>query len=207
MFKIFKFDDEDKLYHIGRMDYSKKSRHSYEGDGLSVSICPEEWQGITPLGGNLWELRKEDPKFLDVLSLTENEKDIVTNWAVDNGFVTKGYAYKYPVFVEDDEYVGMSYTFEEAVNEYCQDEEYPEEDIIKIDALIATDKLINQTYTDIDITLVFDTILALYVETVLDYDGLYWDELLDVYRLSAPRGVVFNSKINTFKAALIDDNF
>lgn len=39
--KLFKLEDD--LYHLGSMNIESKSRYSYEGDGLSVSICPEAW--------------------------------------------------------------------------------------------------------------------------------------------------------------------
>ena len=37
------------LYHVGSMDISKKTRNSYEGNGLSVSICPSAWESIAKI--------------------------------------------------------------------------------------------------------------------------------------------------------------
>ena len=45
---------------------------------------------------------------------------------------------------------------------------------------------------------VSDIITEIYAEQVLDYDGIYWDEILDVASYSAPRGVIFNSKLPSF---------
>lgn len=43
----------------------------------------------------------------------------------------------------------------------------------------------------------------LHLEKYTDYDGVYWDEELDVLGLTAPRGVIFNSKINSFNISLV----
>ena len=54
-FPIKQFDPEyEPLTHIGTLNPKDKGRLSYEGHGLSVSTCPEEWQRIARLGGLPW---------------------------------------------------------------------------------------------------------------------------------------------------------
>lgn len=46
-------------------------------------------------------------------------------------------------------------------------------------------------------------IFLLYLEEYTDYDGVYWDEELDVLTLTAPRGVIFNSKLSSIDIKLV----
>ena len=47
----------------------------------------------------------------------------------------------------------------------------------------------------ISTTQTFDLLLTVYVENETDYDGIWWNDELDVSKYSAPRGVIFNSKL------------
>lgn len=43
----------------------------------------------------------------------------------------------------------------------------------------------------------------LYIEKCTDYDGVYWDDMFDILGLSAPIGVIFNSRVHNFRKSLI----
>ena len=44
---------------------------------------------------------------------------------------------------------------------------------------------------------VFDYVLPLYAEE-LGYDGVWWEDILDIGKFSAPRGVIVPSKISSW---------
>ena len=52
----------------------------------------------------------------------------------------------------------------------------------------------------------FDLLTTFYVEQVLNWDGIYWDDRYDPYDYSAPRAVIFNSKLNSFQIEEILDD-
>ena len=56
----------------------------------------------------------------------------------------------------------------------------------------------------IDIDSTFDILLTVYLENNTEYDGIWWEEELDVLKYSAPRGVIFNSKLKTWDIKKID---
>lgn len=185
------------IYHVGTMDISKKRRHSHEGDGLSISNCPDEWVEITEgfSYGDYFRLSKPDMKLLDYYGLTDGEKAEIQSWALDNGYVKEGKLYKSITWGEDgEEYFSLFDSYEKAL--YEADDE--EDRVVEIDGLIPTEKLLDQSLVKIELMQVRDMITALYAERVLDYDGIYWNDELDVGAYSAPRGVIFNSKLSSF---------
>ena len=47
------------LYHVGTTDIKNKGKDSYEGKGLSVSICPTAWCKIAKIySSDVWEFKK-----------------------------------------------------------------------------------------------------------------------------------------------------
>lgn len=65
--------------------------------------------------------------------------------------------------------------------------------------LKATDKLkIETKQSIIDVSQTFDLLLTIFVEKTTNYDGIWWNDRLDVLDYSAPRGVIFNSKLNNW---------
>ena len=194
MYKVFPPGKIRVLYHVGTMDYSRKRKDSHEGDGLSVSICPEVWERITEgySHGATHTLYKENPRLLDYYALTSEQKSEVSEWGKSQGYVQETILYK-AIFYDEDgkEYYSLHLSREEALEESEETEE--------IQGLIPTEKLKAETYTNIDLISVFDVVLEKYTEQVLGYDGIYWDEELDVFGYSAPRGVIFNSRLVSFQ--------
>lgn len=189
-----------RLYHVGTMDIAQKSQFSHEGNGLSVSNCPNAWIRITGghTHGDFYLLTKPDMKLLDYYALTEEERNTISNWAITHGYVTSGKLYKTNHFGEDGEtYYSLHGDFADAMSEADDDEELIQE----IDGLLPTQKLIDCTFVKVELLAVFSLITCLYAEEVLDYDGVYWDEVLDISSYSAPRGMIFNSKLSSFEIA------
>ena len=201
-FRIFEPGLIGDLYHVGTMDISKKSRFSFEGNGLSVSNCPDEWVAITEgvTHGDYFKLFKPDMRLLDYYGLSDDEKKIIQTWAIRNGYVRQGTVYKSLSWDEDGrEFFSLHASYDEAFEEAGEEEDYVEE----VSWLLPTEKLVDQSLVNVGLLDIPDIITELYAEQVLDYDGIYWDEDLDVTAYSAPRGVIFNSKISSFEVSNI----
>ncbi|MFA5491183.1 MAG: hypothetical protein WC284_18535 [Candidimonas sp.] len=186
-----------KLWHVGSLDPEKKRNNSHEGSGLSVSVNPDEWRkiGRGAIQGNVWELTKTGNKFLDYIKLSPIQRDMIADWAIQNEWATKQVAYRVSWEDESGDEVYADYTSIEDAKEQA----YDEDDIIEIDGiLIGTDKLRQRTRNKAEPVLVPDLIATIYGEDILNIDGIWWNEILDVVNFSAPRGVIFPSMLSTW---------
>ena len=78
-------------------------------------------------------------------------------------------------------------------------------DIIIDKGYKATNKLKQMSLQkSIGIDNTFDILLTVYLDNNTEYDGIWWEEELDVLKYSAPRGVIFNSKLKTWDIKKID---
>lgn len=211
--KIFNSEEIKNLYHVGTMDIANKSQFSLEGNGLSVSICPKAWMKIARISSSIiWSLYKKNMKMLDYYSLTENDFKIATNWGIEQGYLEECITYKSIKFDDemDCELEMIHSTFEDACEEACFEEEYTSYEeylefkeyeysrVEKITGYNPTKKLKIISMVNVDISNSEEINLLIFLEKNTDLDGVYWDEELDEYKYSAPRGVIFNSKVNTF---------
>lgn len=203
------------LYHAGTMDISRKRSFSLEGDGLSVSICPNEWRRITrQTESGLWLLQKKDVKMLDYYKLTKRSKAKIVKWGIEQGLAIKSVVYDVESYIDDAVCYSTYATYEEAIEETDipfldkeeDKEEYEEQlnRIIKREGLKATSKLKSIVKVDIDASDVETHLVLLYCEYVLKIDGVYWDDVLDVLNYSAPRGVIFNSRLSSFNKTRLE---
>lgn len=183
------------VFHVGDMNISNKSDFSLEGSGLSVSLHPDAWVKIAKLGGrDIYVLTNNNGIFVDAYKINKKQKDSIISWGINNELVTKIELYK--VLFGDGSYMEFD-NLDDA--EYESDGEY-EIKKSKNYGIKATDKLKNKTKQKrIDISSTFDLLLSVYVEDLTLYDGVWWSDKLDIYSLSAPRGVIFNSKIKDWK--------
>lgn len=186
------------LFHVGTMDITKKTKFSHEWNGLSISNCPDSWCRITEgfTHGDLFKLSKSDMKLLDYYAMTDEENAVISSWAIAQGYVEEGVLYKSLTYDEDgSEYYSLYSSYESALEE----SDYDEDRVQKILGLLPTKKLLDLSMVKVELLDIPSIITALYAEQVLDYDGIYWDEELDEAAYSAPRGVIFNSKLPSFE--------
>lgn len=183
-----------KVFHVGDMDIKNKSQFSLEGSGLSVSKNPEEWRQIARLGDRkLYLLNNYNGMFLDAYKLNKNQKTNIVNWGVENGYVEPIETYR--VLYGDGSYMEFD-DLEKA--KYEAGDEYKIRRN-KIGGLKPTDKLKFDTKQNrIDISQTFDLLLTVFIEKTTDYDGIWWNDRLDVLDYSAPRGVIFNNKLKNW---------
>lgn len=211
--KIFNSKEIATLYHVGTMDIANKSRFSLEGNGLSVSICPNDWMKIAKMSSStIWSLHKENIQMLDYYSLTDEDFKIANKWGVDQGYLEETIVFKSIKFDDemDCELESIFSTFKDACEESCFDEEYESYEeyqdfkeyecsrVERVIGYIPTKKMKTISMVDVDISNSEQINLLIFLEKNTNLDGVYWNEVLDIYNYSAPRGVIFNSKVNSF---------
>jgi hypothetical protein len=193
------------LAHIGCLDFSEKKPGSYEGSGVSVSTHPAAWARIARIGSGGFILKKESGSDIDLvnaLGLTKQEKANVIAWAKGEGLIEDRHVWVASYFDVETE-KRCSFECQSRENAKAELEDLPQRRISGPKTVIsATDKLLSaESHAPGDTassSLTFDLALIQYVQAKLDADGIWWDERLDVDEYSAPRGVIFSSKLNSF---------
>lgn len=194
------------VYHVGRLDQPRRMPAvSYEGSGLSVSLHPAEWRKIARghVGGDTWELTKEDPKFL--MATAANKKKAV-DWAVANGWIAPQKRYRVSWFDDEmDDTMNIEFdSLEEAQEEADNYDVEPEE----VDSFVLDKKgkaYWKQTFSSKPSNSFAKDFAIIWFAEANGYDGVWWNEKLDPARLSAPRGVIFQSKLPEWTKRKIDD--
>lgn len=198
--KVWPILNYECVFHIGTMNADQKGVRgpSYEGSGLSVSVHPEEWEEIAELGGlPWWKLARKDARFLDFHALSSAQRDEIVAWGKVYDLVEA--AVVWVVEYEDDE---METTM---VREFDTEEEAREE-AEYLDAEAPTPKLglkctrgllarMGWTHACAD---ALDGVAMAYAEDVLDIDGVWWNDDLAPELLSAPRGVIFRERLDSW---------
>jgi hypothetical protein len=191
-----------KVFHVGEMDIKNKSKFSLEGSGLSVSINPDEWRKIAQLGDReLYLLTNPNGVFVDGNKLNKQQKTNVISWGLENGYISQKETYKvcwYDDEMEDD--VCMEFPTYDEAKEEAGDEEDGKTIEVNKGGMLPTSKLISTSMQGrIEPSQTFDLLLTIFLEKTTNYDGIWWNDKLDVVKYSAPRGVIFNSKLNNWK--------
>ena len=129
-----------ELYHIGSMDITLKSSHSYEGSGLSVSIHPTEWQKIYKMSSDeIYKLSKDNGVFLDYLKLSDNDITQIIEWGINDKLVEKTNIYRF-WYIDEDQDMYTDFDDEDRANAEIEDDEDERVETIP-DKLKATPKL------------------------------------------------------------------
>lgn len=193
----------EKIYHVGTLNINDKKTNSYEGSGLSVSNCPSSWRRINPFSqGKTFLLEKANGMFLNRHSLTEEHIETIYQWGIENHFVEKQVLYQVEIFYDDlqQSYYSNYETYQEALIEADDDSEA----IIKINGYVSTHKLEETTMNSKSLD-PLDLLLTIYTDVVLKLDGIWWNDVLDIYSLSAPRGVIFKTRLAEWNTVEIDE--
>lgn len=179
----------DLAWHVGSMNPADKRTWSYEGQGLSVSLHPEEWTTIARLGGHpTWRLTRPGGTFLDYHALTGDQRAQITAWGLGRGYVTEQPAYFVPFTDEDGEDIGsMAFLDREEAEEEA---DFRYATVTEARALVATDTFPDPTVRVGEINP--DQILTVIwlAETHPEFDGVWWEDTYAPDMLSCPRGVI-----------------
>lgn len=191
------------LTHVGSLNAALKAKTSYEGQGLSVSVNPEEWQEITPLGGRVWNLTKADGVFLDYHEMTADQEAAILAFGLERGYVVEQTGYTVTFF--DDEWDQERSSVYLTRTEAELEADDLEVDITEQTIVVATDLFPDATVKAGDLWP--EQILAtVWVEQEGEgLDGVWWEDDLDVDRLSAPRGVIVPRRISEWIAGAVPE--
>lgn len=193
------------LYHVGSLNAADKGNDSYEGAGLSVSLHPEEWMEIAQLSGPVWQAIRPGNKFLDFYRLTKRQKATIIAWGQSEGYLEQKAQWRVDYY--DEEYEEKRFFVFD--NEQEAQEEAQEYGTVPKEIKGATDstaKLIQRTKQGrVSPGMGFELLCPVYVEDVLNIDGVWWNERLEPEALSAPRGVIVPSQIDHWRFALRSD--
>lgn len=202
------------VFHVGDMEASAKRERSYEGQMLSVSLCPSAWEQIARLGGSEYrKLTLDGAEYLDILAMSDAEKAQVVEWASKAGFVRSKILWRLYSLDEDDEERYFEFPTEAAaLSEF--DEEFDEEfddgppDVRKAAGVILTKAGRKRAGGRLDGGDNTDMALAFWAEDVLRIEnpnvvGVWWDETFEPESLSAPRGGIFPSLVRAFSVQIV----
>lgn len=193
------------LYHIGTLNPKDKQKGSHEGSGLSVTTHPHEWKRIyNRISGQLYACHKPNHRFLNAHALTSEHINTINAWGVKNGWIEptdyyKAYTYDSEL---DDVYYSIHSTYAEAEYEIVEPDEdnrveHEENGFIMTermqDACMSYDRMHEPT----------QLLFTLFAEHELNIDGVWWEDILDVYAYSAPRGVISTKRLPEWTFTLI----
>lgn len=200
-------------FHVGSMNIQDK-KDSYEGSGFSISIHPNEWRKIARLSGDLYRVRKETASFLDYYKLSKKKRNEIFVWGVKQGYLVEGDAWRYEYEDEGEPTIAEFASYEEWYDMFAteaEDEEQLEEwknSLKKDRSFYGTDKLARLSCWSRELppSLAKTFCILRYAEEKLDVDGVYWNDILNVYRYSAPRAVIFQSRLSEWTIERIQEN-
>jgi len=200
------------LYHVGTMDAAQKNAafESLEGDGLSVSLHPEEWREIAELGGSpTWALTKVGNQFLDFHSLDDGQRAQIRKWGIAEGWLEPAKLWEVSYYDDEseDRRLLVFDNEDEARSEYddCDIESEPQ--LVEKDGAVATAKLSKRVAMKlIDPSLAEELAALVFAEDVVGLDGVWWEDDYDPGALSCPRGVISLAALPSFRAARTDHN-
>jgi len=203
---------KERVWHVGNLKRARrKAPDSQEGTLLSVSEYPRAWMKIAQLGGRpTFMLVRKDGRegiFVDRLAITASaERKILAG----SGLVTKAKVYILRTETSDESGDDVVSEMVFASREEAEAEANPDEledgyaRIFERAGWAATPEL-NRRWEEVfssPLRTSFAGEFALMeaIEALGLYDGMWWNEVLDPWALSAPRGGIFQSRLSEWKA-------
>jgi hypothetical protein len=174
---------------------------SHEGAGLSVSLDPDAWRTIARLGDRpTWVLRRDEGAFLDVHSVRSDEVSFghAIRWATRQGYIVRGRLVE--LHLRNDAgaaVIALFATRDEAERERTALGD-TEASITASMRWLMTPRMAERAMAlrPDDHALALDHALSFFVEDCLpNIDGLWWTDDFDPAGLSAPRGVICESRL------------
>lgn len=200
-------------FHVGDLSRPRGLRKClYASAGLFVSLHPEEWSAIARRGGYpTWVVRRRDgspSRFLDWLNSDVTFRSVLADRVVDAGLATRTTHYQVEYY-DDEREDTFSFTFSD--RERAQYEADAFDEVVKeVPGFAPTEALLERWLATFDPAykldgkLVLDFAIEVLLERETDLDGIWWDETLDVSRLSAPQGVIFEARLPDFVWKITD---
>jgi hypothetical protein len=202
-----------KLYHVGTMDPTQKNAayESLEGDGLSVSLHPDEWREIAELGNSpTWALTKAGNQFLDFHSLSDDQRSQIRQWGIAEGWLEPAKLWEISYYDDEceDRRLFVFDNEDEARGELDEKQEWgpeTEPQMIEKDGAVATAKLSERVAMKrIDPSLAEELTAVVFAEDIAGLDGVWWEDTYDPSGLSCPRGVISVATLPSFRVERAD---
>lgn len=202
-----------EVFHVGTFNPSDKSDQgdSFEGDGLSVSLHPQEWISIARLGGRpTWKLSCSDDlgNFLDAHALSTLQISELCLWGQKEGFVSSEVRWKASwVDCEDSSENGSSrvwslHSTKEAA--LIEVEDLDGHQVECVEFFCGTSKMSGRCGFNPDDMNSLDILKTFFAEEH-GLDGVWWQDTLDPFSLSAPRGVINKSRLASWDHVCVQD--
>ncbi len=183
-----------KLWHVGTLDAVHKGRDSLEGNGLSVSQHPNEWAQIARLGNTVFTLTRHSGRFLDFRSLTPEQQHALEQWGLQAGYLAQRPFWELSWTDGEDGDTRFTLFEDEAKArdeaEFMKDEETEDVVLKSVNRAALTPLAFERLGFRLDPLSSEDIVATFWVEDCTDADGVWWQDRLDPYALSAPRGVI-----------------
>lgn len=202
-----------EVYHVGQFDEtSRTDRSSLEAFMLSVSVNPDEWASIARCPGPVWTLTADGSRWLDYLSMSDEQEAWMIQWGENEGMISKVDIWRAWSF--DDEFDGW------VLRDYlsrAEAEAQVEGDIYDDTCPSMSGELVEsrEGYALSELAMerlerwhcpldALDGLVILWTQDVLmpadpDLVGIWWDEELNPACLSCPRGGIFPERIHRFE--------
>lgn len=187
-----------QVSHVGTFNQAHKKSYSYEGDGLSVSLHPDEWRRIARIGGETHLLTKDGAQFADFHSMDLDSLDV---WGVENQLIEQATFFRITYF--DDEMGSDVYTdYVDPVE--AQEEldcmEDPALSVEEVKGYNPTAKMHSEMGVNTDHSEYQKHLFGLYIQQNFpELDGVWFADTLDVLAYSAPAGMIFTNKLTQWK--------
>lgn len=195
-----------EVIHLGtlqRQDRGRLHAQSHEGHCLSVSLHPAAWRAIARLGGQqAWRLSRPDGVFVDVHQTLASSaaRDALCDWGVRHELAAR--EIRWLAYEHDTETDEWRFSVHREEQDACLEVEDPSalaEDgltcVRSCELLVGTSALSERVGVALHERDATEFVLMVWAEQCLDVDGLWWDDVLDVASLSAPRGGIFPQRI------------
>jgi hypothetical protein len=193
------------VFHVGDLSGERERPHiSYEGAGVSVSQHPEVWRDIVrktgdstlATGATTYELSNQSATFFEAVPGGPPRESVI-EWAFANGFVHEEDGYEVRWQQGDDchtmQFFDRARAEREAAVADCE---------LHDTMLLALgergrrywEHAFKQLPSEAD-PLVIRGLTPIWYAEAHDYDGVWWNEDLAPANYSAPRGVIFQSRL------------
>lgn len=189
----------DRAAHVGTLNPADRQSWSYEGDGVSVSVHPEDWEAIAKLGGNpTWTLTRTDGepfRLLDAHALTTCERGTVMKWAHANGWVRRSRAWFAPHLDDDGRVSGETRCDSEAEAREFLDMARDMLTVAEHARLRVRRSLVWEATPEHPVSRKgfgdpLDLTLTVWAQAVPNVDGVWWQDAYEPLYYSCPRGVL-----------------
>ena len=183
---------QEEVFHVGQRPGTKgsteKGRSSFEGNALSVSTHPDAWRRIArPLPGALWRL--EGPgRFIDYHAFSDQQLSSLLQSRRD---LVRPKTHYFALVGEDED--GAVWEGPFTKREEASAEVDRAEDVVPSVLWLPTPKLLSSSGAIRGEDATTDALLVIAGEQGLD--GVWWDDDLDIYAGSAPRGGLLRSRL------------